>query len=609
MSNEFYASASESVFGFTIGGAKVTASGSATATSNISFNDALQIAKNLAYNIALSQLQTTTDIIEQTITLVENEYLGITGPTGSQGEKGETGPTGSQGEKGETGPTGSQGPTGPVAPIVDQSELSLYKTFNSFDKLNNFTLTAPFSIMAPQYYNIQINSLTDNFYIDFDSNLTGRGSVFIEINSFIYNPNERGGDFLTGAYVIGGKFISANGIICNNIAKTYDEINWISFGSGTNGTINCIAYDSKNNYYIGGEFTIVGGKPIKYFAKWNGSGSYWESLNANINSPDYEYNSVSSIVVDSNDNIYIGGNFQYVGGVEVNSIAKYDGNVWSGLGGGVYNFFFYSLYNGYVGSIAFDSNNNLYAGGRFNYVKIDTNLPIFVGYVELPDGSYKFVEENAESVSSIIKWDGTKWTPIGEGIYYSFLSTIYSIAFDNNNNLYIGGRFSIRIDEEEKIIAVNVAKWDGTRWDGLDYENSISPYAEFNDIIIYTLNYNSSDNSIYAGGRFSSLGRNLVKNIARWDGNSWIALQEGFNNDVKCIYQYGISRIILVGGLFTASGLIPLNKIAFVFSVIKQNYLINTDGTKLYLKYFSDTNSKTNIIQYNPKLKSFVQVN
>jgi len=33
MSSEFNASASETVFGFTIGGAKVTASGSATATS------------------------------------------------------------------------------------------------------------------------------------------------------------------------------------------------------------------------------------------------------------------------------------------------------------------------------------------------------------------------------------------------------------------------------------------------------------------------------------------------------------------------------------------------------------------------------------------------
>jgi hypothetical protein len=608
MSTEFYAFASESVFGFTIDGTKVTASGTATASSSISFNDALDMAKNLAYNIAQSQLQTTTDIIEQTITLVENENLGATGAQGSKGDQGPKGdqgyqgPTGAQGSTGATGAQGSKGDQGPVSPIVDQSTLSRYSYFNSFEELNMFTLMTPSSPMEPQYYNIQINTFFSDEYFDFNSNLSGTTDSYygIHINSFLRNPNDIINN--SAALVIGGNFVSANGIICNNIAKTYDGQNWIPFDSGTNNTISCIAYDSKNNYYIGGNFTNIGGKPIKYFAKWNGS--YWESLNANINQ-----GYVSTIVVDSNDNIYIAGEFQYIGGVEVNSIAKYNGTTWSGFGGGFYFFNFFDYINvnltyGYVQSIAIDSNDDLYVGGgNINYVKIDPNLPIIVEYVELPDGTYELVEVNAKKIGSLVKWNGIKWTTIGNENYSLEVNTIYSIVFDNNYNMYIGGIFTI-YDNLYKKIAENVARWDETIWYGLDYENSI-----FNFQTIKKLAYVSDKNLLYAGGNFESLGRNLVKNIAKWDGNSWSALAEGFNNVVNTINEdYYNDGGILVGGFFTASGITPVNKISYVLNIL-DNYVINTDGTRLNLKYYNTNNSKTNIIRYNPELNAYVQIN
>lgn len=577
MSTEFYASATESVVGFTIGGTKVTASGTASATSSISFNDALHIAKNLAYNIAQSQLETTTDIIEQTITLVENEHLGITGPTGPKGE------------------TGSQGETGPVAPIVDQSTLSRYAIFFNYTDLNNFTLTAPSSNIDPHFYNIQINSTYENYYSDLNSNLSGE-KVFI--NSFIEIPNGN------NSYIIGGSFISANGIICNNIAKFNGFVrNWEPIGSGTNNIVNCIACDSKYNYYIGGEFTTVGKKPMNYFAKWNGS--YWESLNANL--PEYshenEYSYVNTILVDSNDNIIIGGKFKYIGNppVEVNSIAKYDGTTWSGFGGGLYllNFRPLALIPGEVKSIAFDSDNNLCVGGRFNVAKINPNLPISIGV-------------NVNNIGPLAKFDGEKWIAIGQDNYSltsEYFYTINSIVFDNNNNLYIGGAFSIYDKIIKEVIAQNVAKWNGTTWDGLDFKNFI--FSSVASGYILSLSYISYNNNyfIYAGGSFSSLGRNLARNIARWDGNTWSAIGEGFNREVRSIYRIGIDlSLILVGGDFTASGIRAQNKISYL-DPLDNNYLINTDGNKLYLTYFGNTNSKTNILKYDQNLNTYVQVN
>ena len=85
----FYAFATSNVEGYTNTGTKVTASGSASATTTTNYEDALKMAKDIAYNIAISELQTNIDLIQQTISIIENENIGPIGPTGP------TGPTGS----------------------------------------------------------------------------------------------------------------------------------------------------------------------------------------------------------------------------------------------------------------------------------------------------------------------------------------------------------------------------------------------------------------------------------------------------------------------------------------------------------------------------------
>jgi hypothetical protein len=61
------------VSGLTAYDVKVTASGNATATSTESYLDALKIAENTAYKVAYLELKLTKDIIEETITIIENK--------------------------------------------------------------------------------------------------------------------------------------------------------------------------------------------------------------------------------------------------------------------------------------------------------------------------------------------------------------------------------------------------------------------------------------------------------------------------------------------------------------------------------------------------------
>jgi len=85
----------------------VTSQASATATSNISYEDALAEAETVAHNIANAQAQNDANIITQAVLLSRQSGLGTTGDTG------DTGPAGPQGEQGQQGQQGPQGPQGP----------------------------------------------------------------------------------------------------------------------------------------------------------------------------------------------------------------------------------------------------------------------------------------------------------------------------------------------------------------------------------------------------------------------------------------------------------------------------------------------------------------
>src|SRR6266446_2165222 len=64
------------------------------------------------------------------------------------------------------------------------------------------------------------------------------------------------------------------------------------------------------------------------------SDANWISMNPSIPGAD---NYVYAAVVDGSGNLYIGGNFSFVGDVMANYIAKWDGSGWTALGSGLNN--------------------------------------------------------------------------------------------------------------------------------------------------------------------------------------------------------------------------------------------------------------------------------
>lgn len=324
---------------------------------------------------------------------------------------------------------------------------------------------------------------------------------------------------------------------------------WSPLGTGTNGTITTIVVDQKNNVYIGGQFTMAGGKTANAIAKWNGV--EWSALGAGVN------NMVGGMVTDSAGNLYVGGAFTQAGGVTVNYVAKWNGVSWSGLGTGM---------NGPVNALVMDKDGNLYAGGSFT-------------------------KAGGITVNHVAKWDGTSWSALAQGLNEDPYNYVSSLAIDDFGDLYAGGSLKIEFHFHKAI-----AWWDGSSWHNSGLTGVANSLASAPGGTIYGTgsafqnpdsngppNYwltlgsttwwmgvpgsydgeiNNTPNTIladghgniYTGGWFTVIGHKSAKRIAKWDGTNWFALGSGINDGYVGALALNNSGDLFVGGEFTSAG-------------------------------------------------------
>lgn len=122
--------------------------------------------------------------------------------------------------------------------------------------------------------------------------------------------------------------------------------------------------------------------------------------------------------------------------------------------------------------------------------------------------------------------------------------TMYALAAFEEE-LYAGGTFTTAGGE-----AVNhIARWDGESWSALD--------GGTNGLVRTMLVH---DGSLYVGGHFTSAGGSPANRIARWDGESWHTVGDGFNNAVMTLAVH--EDQVIAGGFFTHAGATEVNRIA-----------------------------------------------
>jgi hypothetical protein len=390
-----------------------------------------------------------------------------------------------------------------------------------------------------------------------------------------------GGEFLYAQYdgtsPPGSNSIEANFIIRFN---TSSPVSWVQIYDsssvldiGTNGTVNTIEGNNSNNtIYVGGNFTDTHNgnvnKPIKYLAAYDYSSFNW----GNLGYYDVLNNSVNSInlkVSLSGNKLCVGGYFTTYktssGPVSSYFIAEYDINsvTWSSLPA-TYPFTFKGKGNG-VGSNVFSvkylnyiSEDYIIVGGDFTST-YDRFSTILSKYVSL----YKISGLNWNSLF----YNGSNGV-LSNGIAGIGSPTVYAIVYDGSNYIYTGGNFN----SVGNIYSNNVARWNiaNSQWEPLI---DSSTKANGVDGTVFTLYYSSSDSSIYVGGNFNNVGPNLnspilVNQIARFSSSTWNTLPNSSGvgittgSYVKCIYEYGTTGRIYIGGNFSQIGSLSVGNIA-----------------------------------------------
>ncbi|MDZ7832989.1 MAG: hypothetical protein U5L07_14675 [Desulfobacterales bacterium] len=239
-----------------------------------------------------------------------------------------------------------------------------------------------------------------------------------------------------GGVYAGGYFDTADGETAHNIAHwDPNTATWSALGSGVNGMVRALASDGNGGLYAGGWFTAAGGASASYIAHWDPDTATWSPLGSGLD------DDVEALLADGNGGVYAGGDFTAAGGASANRIAHWDPNTatWSALGddqgNGVQDT---NSTDAYVKALALDGNGGLYAGGKFN---------------------------TAGSVSAIdvAHWNGSAWSALGSGTDDVNTGEVEALAPDGNGGVYAGGEFTTAGGEP----ANRIAHWDGTTWSPL----------------------------------------------------------------------------------------------------------------------------------------------
>ncbi len=142
-----------------------------------------------------------------------------------------------------------------------------------------------------------------------------------------------------GELYAGGMFSSPG----NNIAR-HNGVGWVPMGIGLDGHPTTMAnFDDDGpggqgeRLHVGGYFRHAGGMDVQYVAKWDGAN--WSSLDGGVGgTPPPEAPFVRALLVfdeGSGPGLYVAGEFFHAGGVPANSIARWDGQSFAPLGGGI----------------------------------------------------------------------------------------------------------------------------------------------------------------------------------------------------------------------------------------------------------------------------------
>ena len=178
-----------------------------------------------------------------------------------------------------------------------------------------------------------------------------------------------------GNLIVAGRFDSAGGKVCNNIAQ-WNGTTWTSLDSGVVGSINALCIYN-GNLIAGGSFYMKGNDSISGIAQWNGSS--WQRI----------------------------GNIGFYGAAYVNAFQIYKGNLIIGSFG-VSGTHCLSQWDGTNWTIPFGSFYNGMAPGQPIQSTVSANgLTVYNGNLIVSGSGFNFSGYTGDYIA---QWNGSSWS-------------------------------------------------------------------------------------------------------------------------------------------------------------------------------------------------------
>ena len=344
------------------------------------------------------------------------------------------------------------------------------------------------------------------------------------------------------ALYAGGRFLSAGGVIVNNIAR-WNGSWWAALpgpsGRGVDGAVLSLTVHDDGTgeaLYAGGLFDTAGGVEVRRIARWDGAG--WSAL-MGPGGPGLPFawilTDVQAMVSwddGTGTSLYVGGTFE---AGRPGGIAEWDGSSWSGLGAGVSQ---QLMGGGMVDALVVwndGAGEALYVGGDFAY-----------------------------PTAGVARWNGSTWAwPGAVGLGTALALAVWDDG--NGSALYAAGGFSTAGG-----VTVNgIARWSGSSWAPL---SGPSGTGVDRSVLSLTVWDDGTGAALYAGGYFTSAGGVAANRVARWDGVVWAPLEGPSGNGVGdtiydgvhslTVWDSGDASLLVTGGEFATAGGAPAHHIA-----------------------------------------------
>jgi len=290
------------------------------------------------------------------------------------------------------------------------------------------------------------------------------------------------------------------------------------------------SYDdgSGESLYATGSFSIPGVSGGSLIARWDGNG--WNPVGGGLQ------NQYSNTVTAFQGDLFVGGYFDAAGGVsDTAKLARYNtGTGWSSM----------------------DAQLQSFLSSVWDLTSYDDGT----GEALIIAGNYQGIGGHA-GLDHICKWDGTDFSPLGGtigGAVPLIVLDVLTADMGTGSTLYAGGRF-LNINSVD---AANIASWNGSAWSPLG--GGLTRTAGIAQVFHMTAWDDGNGMAIYAGGSFNRAGGLPVEDVAKWDGKSWSGMGDGFDSAVQELIAFddGTGEALYALGNFTHSGAVPMNHIA-----------------------------------------------